>query len=71
MHIISLIFLSVYSFAAGTPSISIYDSPSDKTKVVVEVCTSSCYTLVTEKKTLLADYGKILEWVNKIVDNYP
>jgi hypothetical protein len=65
MILLATIYLTNYF-----PQISIYDSPSDKTKVVVEVCTERppCDRLVTPKKTLQNDYEKIQEWVNKMID---
>lgn len=44
--------------------INIYDSPSDRTKVVVEVCGEHhCARLLTVKATLQADYESIQTWV--------
>jgi len=50
-------------------AISIYDSPTDKSKVVVEVCTSTCHVLITDKATLEADYDRILTWAVQITAN--
>lgn len=44
-------------------TVSIYDSPTDKSKVVVEVCgPHKCATLLTPKATLQADYEAIQTW---------
>jgi hypothetical protein len=50
-------------------ALSIYDSPSDKKKVVVEVCAEKCHVLITDKKTLESDYQKIEKWFNFIVES--
>lgn len=48
-------------------AISIYDSPSDKSKVVVEVCgPTQCARLLTDKATLEQDWRKIDTWVEQV-----
>lgn len=43
--------------------LSIYDAPSDKQKVVVELCGPiKCARLLTDKATLETDYEKIYTW---------
>jgi len=52
---------------ASEPTISIYDSPSDKSKVVVQACgISTCAFLLTDKATLTADFDRINAWVRSV-----
>lgn len=53
---------------ARAADISIYDSPSDKTKVVVEVCETTCARLITPKATLEEDYVKINAWAATVME---
>lgn len=67
VFILTLLLLTRTAYAEDT-KISIYDSPTDKTKVVVEICESKCAKLITDKKTLGADYDKIEVWAISVTE---
>ncbi len=48
-------------------TLSIYDAPSDRTKVVIELCgPSACERLITPKSTLEQDYDNIETWALRV-----
>lgn len=48
-------------------TLSIYDAPTDRTKVVVELCNGpTCARLITDKRALEQDYERIETWALKV-----